>query len=205
MEPHLESSMRHHIDSVCDQLKNTQNQLHETQKQLHETKSQLNDTQMMIKKLEEKVGTNKYIWKVNEYSKMLAEKVKTSYIFYTEFQYGYKLKLTFNAPFRGFFASDRHVIALTIMKGEYDGILPWPFNKTVKVTLIDQEEDPLKREHIGWCVDSGTNAYPLAKRVCSRPQSKENPEHYIMCIATKTLKERRYLVDDTLFFQVECL
>ena len=34
------------------------------------------------------------------------------------------------------------------MKGKYDAISPWPFKKKVTFTLIDQEEDLLKRENV---------------------------------------------------------
>jgi len=34
------------------------------------------------------------------------------------------------------------------MKGEYDALLPWPFNKKVTFTLIDQDEDLLKRKKV---------------------------------------------------------
>lgn len=227
MEPHLESSMRHHFDLVCNQLNSTQtqlksaqNQLHETQKQLHETQTELHKTQaqsnetkiqltltqMKIMRLEEKVDTNatkKIIWTVNEYSKLLKEAVIkkdfkiSSHIFYTERQYGYKLKLTFYAP-RGYVAHCKtYLIGLTIMQGEYDPILPWPFTHKVTVTLIDQDEDPRNRKHIVGFFNPGTQA-----GVCSRPLGKENSER-CFSISAKRLEERRFVVDDTLFFQVE--
>lgn len=39
-------------------------------------------------------------------------------------------------------------IFVRLMKSEYDGILPWPFDKKVTITLIDQQPCPKLRRNI---------------------------------------------------------
>ena len=85
------------------------------------------------------------------------------------------------------------------MKGEYDAVLAWPFSKKVRLTLIDQQDGGDKRENVSYLINP--EAGPA--RFC-RPEGKENEgwgySHYI---SHEQLKSRRYIVDDTLFLQVE--
>jgi len=86
------------------------------------------------------------------------------------------------------------------MKGEYDAILPWPFNNEVMLKLIDQEEELLKREN----VVAKLTPHSDSLKYFSRPGGEENPGRgWPQFISHQKLQERRYIVDDTVFFQVE--
>ena len=75
-------------------------------------------------------------------------------------------------------------VYIVVMKGEYDALLPWPFNKKVTFTLIDQDEDLLKRKKV---------------------VAELSPDHVIPGTISRSrrLQGRSYIMDDTLFLQVE--
>ena len=90
-------------------------------------------------------------------------------------------------------------VNVAVTKSEYDAMLPWPFIKKVRFTLIDQQEDPVKQQNY-------TRHYITGYRPGSfaRPVKEENAEDgFPLFIPHDELHTRRYLVDDALFLQVE--
>ena len=57
---------------------------------------------------------------------------------------------------------------IVVMKGEYDAIFRWPFNEKVKLTLIDQQDDPHQRENV--------TSETVGKNIpnFARPETEEN-------------------------------
>jgi len=163
----------------------------------------LKNAQETIRKLKEKFHTRKMVWRINEFSRIMREakrgikKKLESDSFYTE-SLGYKLKVLFYPNGNGDGENTHLSVYIAVMKGEYDAILPWPFNKKVTFTLIDQQEDPLEREN-AVCDFTPTNREPFL-----RPRDEENTGHgKPKLISQQQLKTRRYVVNDTLFLQVE--
>ena len=220
MEYHLESATRIHLDLVCSKLNNTENKLNITEDELNNTKDKLKKTEallnetrvelknaMQLSKLSSVKHTNVFLWRIDSFSDILKEagnggKEKIcSDPFYTKTEtewFGYKLKVDIypNGLRDG---KNTHLSAyIVVMKGEYDAILRWPFNKKVKFTLIDQQDDPHQREN----VTSETVGKNI--RNFARPETEENGgrgfHHFISHVK---LHSRRYVVDDTLFLQVE--
>ena len=224
VESHLQSVMRLHLDLACIKLNDTEAKLNATEVKLNATEARLNATEAKLndtevkfsdarKKLEtttelvEELNTRIFIWKINNFTEILRqaktrEKIRIeSAPFYTDRteSYGYKLKVLVNSNgFRS--AQNTHLsVFIVVMKGEYDAILPWPFEKTVKFTLIDQQEDQAKRENVAKRLTSGN--YP---ENFARPMTEENVSRgFAKFISHEKLHSRRYLVDDTLFLQVE--
>ncbi len=217
MEVHLQSAVRLHLDLAClklnnteVKLNNTEVKLNDTEAELHNTKVRLNDTQKKLEtttKLVQEFNTRIFIWKINDFSDILRQaktgekNVIESVPFFTDRteSYGYKIKVEIypNGDESG---ENTHLtLYIVVMKGEYDAILPWPFKKKVKLTLIDQQEDQAKRKNI---TDHFT---PDDDPECfARPVNEENIGNgWYKFISHKELNSRRYLVDDTLFLQVE--
>ena len=86
------------------------------------------------------------------------------------------------------------------MKGEYDAILPWPFKRKVKFILIDQQEDPDQRKnHTFELFEKNHSSF-------ARPLKEENEGlGWSQFISHENLNSRRFIVDDTLFLQVEII
>lgn len=145
------------------------------------------------------------VWKIINFSEIFRQ-AKTGEIkrvygapFYTE-SYGYKLKVgIFPNGFANY--TNTHLsVFIVVMKGEYDSIIPWPFEKKVTYTLIDQQEDLVERENVIMEINPD-----IINAAFVRPIDREEgpgvgiPEY----ISHEKLFSRRYLVDDTLFLQVE--
>ena len=151
--------------------------------------------------------TRKFIWKIENFSEVLrqakaGEKIAIdSSPFHTDRaeSYGYKLKITVEPNGSGSAKNTYLSVFIIVMKGEYDAILPWPFKKKVQFSLIDQQEDPAQRENVTMHFIPGKNCESFR-----RPKNNDNvgwgfPEF----VSHKKLYSRRYIVDDTLFLQVE--
>ena len=182
----------------------------DAQVKLNDTVVKLKDTQEKLettRKIVEKFDTRIFIWKINNFSEILRQ-AKTdgksnreSTPFYTDRSenYGYKIKVKV-FPNGDWLGKNSYLsVYIIVMKGEYDAILPWPFRKKVRFTLIDQQEDPFKRENFvrQFVPVSYSDAF-------ARPVKEENPGcgcHKFL--SHEQLHSRRYIVDDTLFLQVE--
>ena len=101
--------------------------------------------------------TNVFLWRIDNFSQILKEaknggKEKIgSDPFYTKSEtesFGYKLRLEIRPNGLGNSENTHLSVFIAVMKGEYDAILRWPFNKKVKFTVIDQQNDPDQRENV---------------------------------------------------------
>ena len=154
------------------------------------------------RKLEEKInvldGGGPFMWKI-DYGELIrkAFMLEQTDLYSPEFyRYGYKFKLNANPNAYGDGKNTHLSIFMIIMKGENDSSLTWPFNKKVTFTVIDQQEDENARENIVVCF----NADP-SLRCFARPKGSQNEGwgHHDFY----ELRKRRYIVDDTIFIQVQ--
>ena len=145
-----------------------------------------------------------FTWKITDFESVL-KKAKTGWPKTLEHEpfywHGYKLKFVIypNGCLGG---ENTHLsLLLVIMKGENDAMLPWPFLKKVEFRLVDQQEDPKERENV---VLSFTG-HKESKEAFGRPVNDENVQGYgsPVFVSHEKLKARRYIVDDTLFIQIE--
>ena len=229
-ESHLQSALRVHLDLACIKLTNTEVKLNNTLSKLKETQSKLHETEIKLsytddlkkelktlqeefkeKSMKEKIVMMKtestdypmmFIWKIENFSERMREAKKgknrqlESAPFYTE-NYGYKLKVRLYPNGFGEGHGMRFSIFIVIMRGEYDAILPWPFKRTVKFTLIDQQENSDKKKNIGATYNPSDEP-----RAFGRPQTQENTG-FGKSLSQDKLQTGPYVVDDTLFLQVE--
>ena len=153
--------------------------------------------------------SNKFIWKFIQFDDCLqkAKDGTRTYYLSEPFHsgpYGYKMcvELHPNGLNEG---SNTHLsIFVSLLKSEYDDILPWPFNKKVIITLIDQQPSPNLRRNIQMSSlprNNGHLSLCYSRPVEARPRNVA----FGFCKFTTQgrLKTRRYLVNDTLFLCVE--
>ena len=201
METHLQTATTVHLDLACLRLKETQ----DVTRQLMEKFSTLQSLFLeKVLKDENKIierenGT--FLWKIHEFnevfkqSKAVNKETVESVIPHTA-TYGYNVKV------RIFPSGNRSSLSayIVVMKGEYDAALAWPFSKKVRLTLIDQQNDEDNRENFSRLINPELNP---PEYFC-RPKTKENGEcGFPRFISHEKLKSRKYIVDDTLFLQVE--
>lgn len=223
MEFHVQSAMRLHLDLACAKLNNTEVKLNATLAKLTDTQE---TTMRLMEKVdnlqrhfEERINSEEivmmvrneslefpraFLWKVDNFIENLWEANidrhrLASTPFYTE-KYGYKLRLSI-VPFGDGSGKNTHLsVFIIVMKGEYDAILSWPFKKEVRFTLFDQQEDPAGRQN----VIRKLTADNALKGNYDRPVRGENKGRgFPEFISHDKLYSRRYIVDDTLFLQVE--
>ena len=164
------------------------------------------ETEVKLKDTQEKLESRIFIWRIVNYRQIL-RKARTgekacieSAPFYTDRtkSYAYKLRAVIypNGTESG---ENTHLsVFIIVMKGKYDAILPWPFKKKVKFTLIDQQEDPVQRRNVTRRLNPANHPECYA-----RPTSEENiGRGFFKFKSHEELYSRRYLVDDTLFLQV---
>ena len=222
MEFHAQSAMKLHLDLACVKLNDTEAKLNATLSKLTDT--QESTTRLMEKvdnlqrRFEERINSEEivmvrneslefpraFLWKVDNFIENLWEANTdrhrlASPPFYTE-KYCYKLRLSI-VPFGDGRGKNTHLsVFIIVMKGEYDAILSWPFKKEVKFILIDQQEDPVRRQN----VIRKLTADNELKGNYDRPIRGENKGRgFPEFISHDKLYSRRYIVDDTLFLQVE--
>ena len=92
----------------------------------------------------------KYLWKIPDIRRR-AHETKTgetvslhSQFFYTS-QYGYKMCLRLYLNGDGTGKGTHLSFFFIVMKGEYDEILPWPFELPVTLMLLDQDKEVVKK------------------------------------------------------------
>lgn len=201
------------------QLINTQTQLNNTQTQLTDTQETTRDLVKKVDKLqrqmkekltkkqvneavESKVMQMKkarsFMWKIKNFSEQLRQakeggivKVLKSDPFYTE-SCGYKMQLLLYPNGNGSGKNTHMSVFHSVIEGEYDSLLSWPFITAVKVTLIDQQR--LLQQNVD---------YSFTHNVTERPKENSRPSlGFPEFVTHEKLKTRRYLVDDTLFLRV---
>ena len=231
LDLHLQKAMQEHLNFACDKLNSTQVQLDETQAELKLTKDQVRETQDTTRNLVEKLdilqrhfglkfstdkedGKTRYIWKIDKFSNILRQakagekETIESDPFYTSC-YGYKLKVSVIPHFKftdlSFSLPPYLSVSIFLMEGEYDNMLPWPFRKKITFTLIDQHEDMKQRNNF---VDYlSVSRHPsIGNMFLARPGKANLCQGRIpFFISHGKLHDqtRRYIVNDTLFLQVD--
>jgi len=152
-----------------------------------------------------KMETPTFVWKLSAFRSEMLRQAKQgrnvkihSTSFYTA-PFGYKLKLFVKPNGDGSGKNTHLSVFVILMKGEYDGMLLWPFNQKVSLTLIDQQESSDERENIVMHLRARNNPENFM-----RPVSEENPGRgFSRFVSHEKLKTRKFIVDDTLFIQVD--
>ena len=233
VDSHLQSAMRQHLDFACIKLNSTQDQLDETRAQLSRlTQDQLINNQESLeatRKLEEKLealqrqidmkvstdkdgGNTRFIWKITSFSERLRqakegvkEKIESN-PFYTGC-YGYKLKVLAYPHALLFRQGPFLSIGIVLMVGEYDDMLSWPFSKKITFTIIDQNKDLKERQNHTSYLSPSKQEFPLRVRkiFSERPEGKKIVVNDVLWyfINHNVLETRQYIVNDTLFLQVD--
>ncbi|KAK3739693.1 hypothetical protein QZH41_000739 [Actinostola sp. cb2023] len=149
-----------------------------------------------------------FIWKVEDFSQQLqnAKQEDRNIELYSEpvntHKYGYKLKLELDPNGDGKGKGTHVSVLLFVMRSEYDAILTWPFDWKVKFILLDQKPDNSLRKNIemGFTPDS-TDSDKL--ECYKRPTTDQNTGLGYTFVSHETLATENYVVDGTLFLQLQ--
>jgi len=190
-------------------LDNTEVELNDTKARLNNAYIKLNKTEKKLettRKVVEKLDMRKYVWGINNFSGIW-EQVKRgkrmisreSNPFNTDKieSCGYKLKVKVVANKLG--TGTFMWVFIVVMRGEYDAVLTWPFERNIRLTVIDQKKDLVRRQNIISHVIRDNNPDAFKRPVGEENEAAMFPE----MLTPERLNSRSYIVDDTLFLQVE--
>ena len=188
---------------ACVKLGETEETVESLKKQLETLKNEVKEKTVMVKS-ESPDYPLMFIWKIDNFSKLMREakggvnERQTCAPFYTE-NYGYKFEIYIYPNGSDDVQGTSLSVFFIIQKGEYDALLPWPFKRKVKFTLLDQQENLEEREN------HSVEITPINDlQVFGRPDEKRRrgfgrPRF----ISHGKLETGHYVVDDTLFLQCE--
>ncbi len=89
-----------------------------------------------------------------------------------------------------------------LCKGEYDPVLLWPFNHKISVTLLDQNEDIEKRNHLTYIIKP--NACKENMAFLGRPVGERNAAFGAQkFVELDTLATNHYTDGDAIYLKVE--
>ncbi|KAM9278598.1 TNF receptor-associated factor 6 isoform 2-T5 [Morus bassanus] len=172
-----------------------------------ELKRTIRNLEGKITEMEAQQCNGIYIWKIENFSGLQKAQeeerpvVMHSPGFYTG-RPGYKLCLRLhiqlpNAQRCANFIS----LFVHTMQGEYDSHLPWPFQGTIRLSILDQSEGPERQNH-----EEVMEAKPELLAF-QRPTIHRNPKGfgYVTFMHLQTLKQRTFVKDDTLLVRCEVL
>ena len=139
------------------------------------------------------------LWKIEAYQKKRQDALngERSALYSSPFyssQYGYKMcaKLYMNGD--GFGKGSHLSLFFVVMKGDYDALQPWPFQKKITMMLLDQGNG----DHM---IDS-FNSDPQSSSF-QRPKSDMNiASGSPLFMPLDSLKNRQYIRDDVMFIKI---
>lgn len=138
-------------------------------------------------------------WKITEVNRRRSEGIAGRRLsiysppFFTS-RHGYKMCARIYLNGDGMGKGSHISLFFVVMKGDYDALLPWPFQQRVTFTLIDQEH----RRHV-----SDTFQPDPASSSFQRPTSDMNVASGCpLFVPLEALETRGYVKDDTMFIRV---
>ena len=187
-KPQISSSL-HHYKGRLDRA--------EHQLALHEI--QLSEQDLQVRMLEATSYDGVYLWKIDHFSRRFQEAVsgKTPSIYSPPFyvgRFGYKVSARLYPNGDGMGKGTHLSIFFVIMRGEYDALLPWPFNQKVYFKLIDQ--DRVQDACDSFRPDANSSSF-------KRPKSDMNiASGCPTFISHSRLREGGYIKEDTMYVRV---
>uniref|UniRef100_A0A8D0HP19 TNF receptor-associated factor n=2 Tax=Sphenodon punctatus TaxID=8508 RepID=A0A8D0HP19_SPHPU len=170
------------------------------------------DLKCTIRRLEEKVTEMEaqqcngiYIWKIENFSVHLKNQEEERSVvihspgFYTG-KPGYKLCLRLHIqPPNAQRCPNFISLFVHTMLGEYDSHLPWPFQGTIRLSILDQSEGPVRQNH-----EEVMDTKPELLAF-QRPTIHRNPKGfgYVTFMHLQSLKQRSYVKEDALLVRCE--
>ena len=157
-----------------------------------------NEMALMVQTLQATSYNGTFIWKIPENQRHRHEAVTGRTVslysvpFYTS-RHGYKLCLRLYMDGDGSGKGSHLSFFITLMRGEYDALLPWPFRQTVTMMLLDQD----KQKDIvqSFRPEPSSSSF-------QRPRNEMNVASGCPLFAPiSILNNRSYVKDDTMFLK----
>lgn len=166
---------------------------------MHDFQDSFQELALLVQTLQATSYSGTFIWKIPEVTRRREEAMSGKTVslysapFYTS-RFGYKLCLRVYMDGDGSGKGTHLSFFITIMKGEYDALLQWPFNQMVTLMLLDQSSS---KKHIVQCFKPEPTSSSFW-----RPQSDMNVASGCpKFVSLSVLNDSSYVKDDTMFFK----
>ena len=139
------------------------------------------------------------LWRIDDFNKKRREAVNGTQIaiysphFYTS-QFGYKMCARIYMNGDGFGKNTHISLFFVVMKGEYDALLPWPFQKKITMMLLDQNNG----EHMIDAFRSDPESSSFQRPKNNMNVASGSP----LFMPLNGLTNRTYVKDDAMFIKI---
>ena len=194
------SALENKVDTFQTQLGNVEGKVDDLKDRVEPMEVILKDVVESKNKAKEEFPP--YIWTVTDFWEKVSrakngKEVQIDSDYFYLGLHGYKMRLALypNGCTR---AVNAHIsLFSSLMKGQYDAILRWPFRYKGKLTLIDQNPDLTQRQNY-------SKSFIAGPETSKRPKSEENEGWgFHAFLSHKELRKNYYVVDETLFIKFE--
>lgn len=202
------------IQQLEGRLVRQDHQIRELTAKMETQITHIGDLKCMIRNLEDKIAEMEaqqcngiFIWKIENFSVYLkAQEEERPVVIHSPGFYtgkpGYKLclRLHIQSPSAPRCANYISLFVHT-MQGEYDSHLPWPFQGTIRLSVLDQSEGYPRHDHEE-VMDSKPELLAF-----KRPTAPRNPKGfgYVTFMPLQAVKQRNYIKGDTLLVRCEAV
>ncbi|XP_062973496.1 TNF receptor-associated factor 6 [Elgaria multicarinata webbii] len=202
------------IQQLEGRLVRQDHQIRELIAKMETQSSQMGNLKCTIRNLEEKITEIQaqqcngiFLWKIENFSIYLkAQEEERPVVIHSPGFYtgrpGYKLCLRLHIQLPNAQRCANYIsLFVHTMKGDYDSHLPWPFQGTIRLSILDQTEGPTRHNHEE-VMDTKPDLLAF-----QRPTAYRNPKGfgYVTFMQLQALKQRTYIKDDTLLVRCEAL
>ncbi|KAM4618012.1 TNF receptor-associated factor 6 [Discoglossus pictus] len=170
-----------------------------------ELKNTVRNLEDKMVEMEAQQSNGVFLWRIKNFSTLLKSQEEDKPVvihssgFYTG-KPGYKLCLRLHIQLPSAQRCANYIsLFIHTMQGDYDGLLPWPFQGTIRLSILDQSDNPMKQDQEE-VMDTKPDLLAF-----QRPTMHRNPKGfgYVTFMHLQTLKQRPYIKNDTLL--VRCV
>ncbi|XP_038663351.1 TNF receptor-associated factor 6 isoform X2 [Scyliorhinus canicula] len=208
----LIQNLKETVQQLEGRLVRQDHQIRELTAKMETQNGQVADLKRGARTLEERLGeleaqqcNGTFIWKVENFNAHLQAQAEDQPVvlhspgFYTG-KPGYKLCLRLHLQTPSAQRCSNYIsLFVHTMQGEYDSYLPWPFQGTIRLSILDQSEGPVKHNH-----EEVMESKPELLAF-QRPFQSRNPKGfgYVTFLHLKALGQRTYVKDDMMLVRCE--
>ncbi|XP_061466791.1 TNF receptor-associated factor 6 isoform X2 [Rhineura floridana] len=202
------------IQQLEGRLVRQDHQIRELAAKMETQNSQMGDLKCTIRNLEEKIVEMEaqqcngiFLWKIENFSIYLkAQEEERPVVIHSPGFYtgkpGYKLCLRLHIQLPNAQRCANYIsLFVHTMRGDYDSHLPWPFQGTIRLSILDQSEGSSRHNH-----EEVMDTKPELLAF-QRPTVPRSPKGfgYVTFMQLHTLKQRTYIKEDTLLVRCEVI
>ncbi|XP_078271224.1 TNF receptor-associated factor 6-like [Rhinoraja longicauda] len=210
----LVQNLRETVEQLEGRLVRQDHQIRELAAKMETQCNQMGELRRSARMLEERLGELEaqqchgiYIWRVEKFSShQLAQAEDQPVVLHSPGFYtgkpGYKLCLRLHLQSRSAQRCSNYIsLFVHIMQGEYDSYLPWPFQGTFRLSILDQSEGPTKQNH-----EEVMESKPELLAF-QRPAVQRSPKGfgYVTFLHLNALSQHTYVKDDVLLVRCEVM